>query len=359
MTPAVLKKGTAIVLAAIFSAGLLYLVFNQEGGEAARSGIPASEQHRKPANSATPVQRMPDGIQRPLSQYIPAVGRVTGARWIPQHEFLMSDPKNESKREWVHVKLDVLVDAEGRFLAARRGGTRFDTRLPDSSLHQMLRYATYDEFTKRTHLDATHLPAVQHVTPARLPLDDPNLGDGIKYLMQRYYVRYGNVPQEEFLRGMEDTYYCYEVQLAGEATPRFITVRRYSDGKVWKSQDGSGTWPALPEPYISGTNSNGASAIYIVRENHPTEWREPVYFCLTEPWDGPCPWPEERLDPAIAHDRLNEFYFPDEAPLAGMYGLVHREHLSAEPDLYMQAAEERALKNKLDRIARESASQPR
>ena len=349
------------VAAVVVCAVMLFLIFNQSGdtGRNPRR-IPAITSPGA-AGRAVPVQKMPDGTERPLSLRLPAIGRVQGSRWIPGHQFQRIGP--ESLSRIANLPLDVLVDAEGRFLAARRGGTRFDTRMSDTSMIRLLQYAIYRECEdRRQRQGGPPLPAVSRVSLSSLAWDDLRVGNAIKLVMNRGYSHMsnagGNSSLEQILSRFEDTYYFFEVQFEGEANARHIAVRRFTDGRVWKDQsDGPNTFPALPEPYISGTNVNGSAVFYFVREQHPTEQREPSWLFLTEPWDGPCPWPEDRLDPNIGHDRINEFFFPDEAPVAPMpdiLNLYNSNHQTGADKPFV----ERARQNKAARLAQEATGPP-
>ena len=351
-------SGRLASVAAVLCCGfLLFLIFNQSEKMEALGGRVPPGRNDGVATKPVSTEQMPDGTLRPLTLHIPAVGRVTGARWIPGHQFQAMTPERDSRRQSANQPLDVLVTEDGRFVAARRGGARFDTRMSNTSMLRLMQYAIFQEYrNRRERQGGPELVDVSRISLSNMAWDNPEMADAIKQLMGKDYVLRGgrNYALEETLSRFEDTYYFFEVQFAGETNPRHIAVRRFTEGKVWKNpSDGPMTFPALPEPYISGTNIHGASVFYIVREHHLTEWREPSWLFLTEPWDGPCPWPEDRLDPIVGRDRLNEFFFPDEAPLVQMPDILNFSFPTSPGEAHKPFVE-RAAANKAARLAQEA-----
>lgn len=237
-----LAAAAAVVVCAV----LLFLIFNQSGDTSRKERRINANAPRVAAGTAVPVQKMPDGTERTLALRLPSVGWVQGSRWIPGHQFRSIGRDSLGTLE--NLPLDVLVDAEGRFLAARRGGSRFDTRMSETAMTR-LQYAIYKEYHRRIHeLAAPVLPAVSRVSLSSMAWDDPLLGNAIKKVMNRGYVLGGgDFSLAEILSRFEDTYYFFDVQFEGEASARHIAVRRFTDGRVWKNRiDGPNTYPAPP-----------------------------------------------------------------------------------------------------------------
>ena len=356
-------RNIAVTGAVTICAVMLFLIFNPSGENGEKAGRPRPGGLSAGSGPPVPVQEMPDGTHRPLTLRIPAVGRVSGARWIPGHQFWNINQRPGNDGPLITLPLDVLVDGDGNFLAARRNGTRFDTRMPDTSMHRLLQYAIYYEYQERRRLAQQQqgvlgpdLPEVSRVSPAKVPWDDPGLGDAVKKLMNLGFDGFTNDKElEQAPQRFEETYLFLEVQFEGEAAPRHMAIRRTTEGRVWVNQWGARTYPALPEPYICNTNSNGASVSYLIVERRPAgpEFYSGLHrLYLTEPWDGPSPWPEERLDPNVGHDRINEFFFPDEAPYGQMPDLLKWD-LPPTSDVG-KPFEERAQKNKAARLAQET-----
>jgi hypothetical protein len=303
-------------------------------------------------DNGTRTQRLPSGIERSLAVDIPLIGRMRGTRWIAGHEFQTLQPVERPKGDLVDRALDVLVDADGYFVAARFNGERFATKPPEESFKNLLRHVLH--FALKTPENSMPVvPPVARVAPARLQWDDPALGDSIKKMMNRSFQQWHH---QNALSRFEETYIALEVWFAGEEKPHHIIVRRYTEGLT----DGGAPFPKNAERWdvgdaIRNSNRYGASVISYAWEIGSTfnpQGRKPAMY-LTEPWAGPCPWPEDKLDPYYGDNRLDEFLMPAEVGPELMDDIFRWSPHEKSPADYQK---ERAEKNKAARLALEAGS---
>jgi hypothetical protein len=307
------------------------------------------------SNGSPGTQRLPSGIERSLAVDIPLIGRMRGTRWIPGHKFQALKAEDFPTGELADRALDVLVDDDGNFVAARFNGERFATKPPEESFKNLLRHVHHFA-VKSPENSQPVTPSVEKVSPARLQWDDPSLGDSIQIMMNRSFQQWHH---KNALSRFEEIYFALEVSFAGEQSPRLIMVRRYTEGLT----DGGAPFPKDIVPWdvgnaIRNSNRYGATVVSwaceIGTDVNSKYWK--ALMCLTEPWAALCPWPEDKLDPYYGDNRLDEFLMPAEMGPSFMENIFRWSPHEKSPADFQR---ERAEKNKTARLELEAGSSSR
>jgi hypothetical protein len=260
---------------------------------------------------AAPRQTTPTGLVRPLYVDLPYLGRVNGARWLPGIKFpaLRYNDRTDGDRP-----LDVLVDADGMFIAARNGGNKFDTRMSQQNmlliLQELMRPLSWASGMDRPAFTA----AIKSIRPAKYRPDDPLFAHAVRLLLAGFPPGYAHdgTPQ----RG-EETYCVLEVHFEGEATSRLIAMQRVTEGDARQGgppyqRDERGE---IIRSGFNWNNRNGCTVGYRcyiwTPEAEDARSGRYRYTRITEPWANGCPWPEDQLTEPFADNRLNELTVPD------------------------------------------------
>lgn len=258
---------------------------------------------------AAPKQLLASGVERSLTQQIPLLGSVNGARWISGHKFRRELAAWEFQAFGETPPLDILVDGAGNFIMARLQGERYRTAVPRFSLELML-----SEFPgrKMRHWGFPNNDGpsslVERVSLARIPWEDTRLAQFITNMHHDTFSLSGRVPYDRY----EQTTFVLEVIFKGQSEPRQIMITRTTDGLSYeKATDHTET--ADTGDRVAGANAFGAMVItQAVDFSGPDTNRYGSCMYLMEPWVGACPWPADKLDPLYGDNLLTEFKVPVE-----------------------------------------------
>jgi hypothetical protein len=261
-------------------------------------------------NKSVP-QKLPSGIERSLTVEIPLLGHITGARWIAGHQFRLMPETHPNPERFPELAMDVLVDQEGNFIAARRNGERFDTRPPEASFKDFLRPVAGVYYREPDGATPNRPLSVAGAARAKIRWDDPRLGNAIKKLAEGGYFD-GYSPGIE--NRIEETYTVIGVQYEEEAQPRLVVVRRATEGLV---SDMALATASPPPPVGNSTAYSNRYGAHVqtsaaLLEEASQQLPNIIRMHLVEPWQGACPWPLERLDPMYGDYRLDEHRIPSE-----------------------------------------------
>jgi hypothetical protein len=305
----------------------------------------------KPVKSYAPRQRMATGLERPMYADLPYLGRVSGARWLPNVKFpaLKDNDRTDGDRP-----LDVLVDADGMFITARNGGNRFDTQMNKQNMLIMMQTLMNPRNRPPGAQRPVFTSAITSIRPAKYRPDNPVFSNAVRNLLAEfppgYYHTY--TPQHG-----EETYCILEVNFEGEAASRLIAIQRVTEGTA--SYGGPPYQPDPVEGIRTGgptwNNRNGCSVGYrcfLWTPDGEQAWAGPALSTrISEAWVGDCPWPDDQVAEPFSNNKLNELTVPDIINVHEVRVPSDSMHFTWEPWLKSQRA--RAEKAYQERIARE------
>lgn len=303
------------------------------------------------------VQRvvLPSGVERAMTQNIPLIGPVTGARWISGHRFQVREEAKIEKR--LHdidrntaPPMDVLVDADGYFIMARLNGERFATRPHTDSLKKLL--GNIRRRQGNSPFETDQPTEVTKIDFPKIAWDDPALGQEIT---GKYFQGYLNAPTPR-KTNREESYTLVDIWLDGEAGSRRILLARFTDGLTYE-RAGDRDETGILQDYgdaISGTNRYGALVVTRVGILNREPGLQAPSMYLMEPWEGPCPWAPERLDADYGDNRLDEFMLPPE--FNGYPQTIFDSGNMKSRFWAMERMSEAAAKRKEARLAAEAAA---
>jgi len=295
-------------------------------------------------------EMLASGVARSLTQNLPLIGPVTGAKWISGHQFQTQSPPGAEKEPYTAFPMDVLVDSSGGFIMAKHNGENYDTRPSAREVESLL-----SEFpggaARRSPPPKFERPAslFKNAVLARVPWEDTSLGN--RLAIQQYGLRRNY--HVNFSTHFEESHFLLEVTFQDGASPRQIMVSRTTNGLTFERGGINSRGEGIDiGNAVRGANAHGAMVItYAADFSVSPAHGYGSWMYLMEPWAGACPWPADKLDPDYGTNHLDEFLIPVQfhGDMEQFFQPVHSIHDPFE--FRRQAAEGR----KAARLARERA----
>lgn len=287
----------------------------------------------------------PISSSRPIAQpsqatriHLPVIGEIVGSKWISGLTFKNPDPLYS---EAYIITPEILVDVEGRFLAARAGDDAFATFPTPKRYHEVMGLLL--------DRDVQHSEAPKALTERVLsvkikPTDLENTD--FQQMLWRITANSGL-----FKYGL---WYHAEVQYEGETQPRTVLIHTWTLGPLSeKTQklpryfaDIEPKFIPFDSPAIPGANRYGTN-VGIKAWQTNGEAGEERY--VTEPWAGLSPWKDDEMDPNYGELLPNEFSVPMDRTIDVRF-FQDLSSRASRPDIAPE------VKARLDREAAEKAA---
>ncbi len=266
------------------------------------------------------------------------LGEIAGAKWISEQTFRNPDPLHSDVNT---VTPDILVDEQGRFLAAKAGDDAFTTVSIPERYHEVLGLLLE---TKGQHSEAPKELTERVLSVKIKPADLGNID--FRNMIWSIAADH-RTPKYEL-------WYHAEVEYEGESPPRNVLIHTWSLGPISEKSRKLPRFFADVEPEfipydssaIPGANRYGTNVgIRAFQTNG--EAGEERY--VTEPWAGLSPWKDNELDPKYGELLPNEFSVPMDRTIDVRF-FQDLSSRASRPDIAPE------VKARLDREAAEKAA---